>query len=126
MSLLLDTHVLLWWSGGDPRLGATARTSMLDADGDLRVSALSAWEMSIKTSLGRLEAPDPRHLLAAEGFRELAFTVEHAVLAGALPPVHRDPFDRGLVAQARAEGLTLVTADVVLSRYDVDVLDATS
>lgn len=124
MSLLLDTHVLLWWSSGDQRLGPRSSRAIEDGEDEVHVSAISAWEVAIKKALGRLDSPDVRTLLSVQGFRELPFTVDHGIRAGALPAVHRDPFDRALVAQAMAGGLTLVTADDVLARYDVDVLDA--
>lgn len=123
MTLLLDTHVLLWWAGDDPRLG-TATRAAIASDALVAVSAVSAWEIAIKQALGRLTAPPLRELLAAEGFRELPLTVDHALEAGGLPDVHRDPFDRALVAQARVEGLVLVSADPKLSGYDVSLLDA--
>ena len=124
MSLLLDTHVLLWWSSGDKRLGPRSSRAIEDAGDDVHVSAISAWEVAIKKALGRLDVPDMRTLLSVQGFRELPFTVAHGMRAGALPPIHRDPFDRALVAQAVAQDLTLVTADPALAQYDVEILDA--
>ena len=89
------------------------------------MSAASAWEISIKTALGKLRFDgDLTAVLKAVGFDPLAIDVEHALAAGALPPVHRDPFDRMLVAQARAEGLTVVTRDDVFESYDVPTLRA--
>ena len=123
MTLLLDTHVLLWWAGNDARLGQRARRSL--ATGDVAVSAVSGWEIEVKRVRGRLDAPDDlAGLLAEQGFRELPLTLRHAVDAGRLPRHHDDPFDRALVAQARAEGLRLVTADRAIASYDVARLDA--
>lgn len=122
MTLLLDTHVLLWLAAGDPRLGAEARAAVVA--GRPQVSAISLWEVAIKTAAGRLRAPGLRQTLDDAGVVELAFSSRHAWAAGELPLHHRDPFDRALVAQARVEGLVLVTADTSLHRYDVALLDA--
>jgi len=123
--LLLDTHVLLWWVDDDARLGAGARRS-IQQSALVVVSAISAWEMAIKQALGRLAPPDVGAVLREQGFTALPFTIEHGSRAGALPLLHRDPFDRALVAQAMAGGHTLVTADDALAQYDVEVLDARS
>lgn len=124
--LLLDTQAWLWWQSDDKRLGAGARAA-IRAAGEVRLSAASAWEIAIKTSLGKLEVPEDSDVLAEleqDGFQPLAIEIAHAIAVRALPRIHRDPFDRVLVAQARLEGLTLVTADPVLSRYGIAVLDA--
>jgi PIN domain nuclease of toxin-antitoxin system len=119
VKLLLDTHVVLWWRQKSRRLGAQA-TALIAGAPDVYVSAASAWEVVIKSALGRLSLDDPfeSHVIDA-GFEALAITFAHAAEVGRLPPVHADPFDRMLVAQARVEGLTLVTHDDTLSRYDV-------
>lgn len=123
MTLLLDTHVLLWWASDDARLGARARRSLTEED--VAVSAVSGWEIEVKRARGRLDAPDDLvGLLAEQGFTELSLTLHHAVDAGRLPRHHDDPFDRALIAQARVEGLRLVTADRALAEYDVLRLDA--
>ncbi|MFL6263645.1 MAG: type II toxin-antitoxin system VapC family toxin [Thermoanaerobaculia bacterium] len=120
--LLLDTHVFLWWRGEPSRLSPDARSSISTAD-IVFVSAASAWEAAIKASLGRLELPDTVEAgVLASGFEKLLITLSHAEHAANLPPHHRDPFDRMLVAQARAEGLTLVTHDRLLEPYDVEIL----
>jgi PIN domain nuclease of toxin-antitoxin system len=120
--LLLDTHVFLWWRGEPSRLTAEARSRVATADIAF-VSAASAWEATIKASLGRLELPDTFEAgVVASGFEKLLITFAHAELAAALPAHHRDPFDRMLVAQAQAEGLTLVTHDRLLEPYDVEIL----
>lgn len=122
MSLLLDTHVLLWLASDDPRLGSATRAAVARAD--VLVSAISLWEIAIKQAAGRLTAPPAAALLADAMVTVLALNGEHAIAAGALPGHHRDPFDRALVAQAQLEGLVLVTADHQLQQYDVALLDA--
>lgn len=123
MRLLLDTHVLIWWDQGE-KLSATAMKGIREAD-QVYVSAVSAWEIAIKASLGRLETT--RRLADAiveSGFEELAVRIAHAEGVAELPWHHRDPFDRLLVAQAAAERLTVVTRDKVFARYGVRTLRA--
>ena len=123
MRLLLDTHVLLWALGDPASLSRDARGAIEDDSNDVLASAASAWEISIKRTAGKLDAPeDLASALDATGIDPLAITVEHAVAAGALPLHHCDPFDRMLVAQARIDGLTLVTRDSLLSRYGVALM----
>ena len=125
MRLLLDTHVLLWWLADDAQLGADARAAIGDGESHVAVSAASAWEIAIKQRLGKLRAPDDLAAqLARHRFVPLAVTVPHARRAGALPPVHDDPFDRMLVAQAELEGLIVVTRDAAIGRYGVPTLAA--
>lgn len=125
MNLLLDTHVLLWWLADGPKLGGPARDAIAAAENDCIVSAATIWEIAIKSALGKIEVPaDIEELLAHEGFSSLGVSAEHAWEAGRLPPVHRDPFDRMLVAQCKIEGLTLVTHDATLGRYSVPILQA--
>lgn len=125
MRLLLDTHVLLWWLADDAQLGAEARAAIGEGEAHVAVSAASAWEIAIKQRLGKLRAPDDLAAqLARHRFVQLAVTVPHALRAGALPPVHDDPFDRMLVAQAEFEGLTVVTRDAAIGRYGVPTLAA--
>lgn len=120
--LLLDTHTFLWWRGEPARLNAEAHRRITTAD-IVFVSAASAWEAAIKISLGRLEIPDSFETgVVASGFEKLLITFAHAAHAAALPAHHRDPFDRMLVAQAQAEGLTLVTRDRLLEPYEVAIL----
>jgi PIN domain nuclease of toxin-antitoxin system len=124
--LLLDTHALLWWLADDPRLGPHARQLIQDERNEVFVSAASAWEISIKKAMGKLKAPDDLDgIVEEEGFDTLPISFFHGERAGELPPLHRDPFDRMLVAQAQAEGLDLVTGDAMLGRYGVKVVDAT-
>lgn len=125
MRLLLDTHTFLWWLGGDGRLGDAARKAIADPDNVVYVSAASAWEISIKNAKGRLRVQeDVEVAIDAEGFRPLSIEVAHGVAAGELPPEHRDPFDRVLIAQARRESLVVVTDDRAFDRYDVETLAA--
>ncbi len=125
MRLLLDTHALLWWLAGGDELSAAAFEAIAASSSIVHVSAVSAWEMSIKRAKGRLESPtDLVDAMAANGFAELAINVAHAELAGALPPHHADPFDRLLIAQARIEGLTIVTRDPAFEVYGIPLLVA--
>jgi PIN domain nuclease of toxin-antitoxin system len=123
--LLLDTHTFLWWLADDFRLGTRARALIADAKNQVFVSAATAWELSIKKSLGKLEAPDDLDaMVEEEGFEKLAITFFHGERAGDLPQLHRDPFDRMLVAQSQAEGLEIITADEAIPKYGVKTFDA--
>ncbi len=127
MRLLLDTHALLWWLFDDPRLSETGRSAIADPDNEILVSAASGWEISTKHRLGKLpEAGDvptelPRYLRKAR-FGVLPVGLGHALAAGALQGPHRDPFDRMLIAQARIEGLSVVTVDPVFRDYAASVV----
>jgi PIN domain nuclease of toxin-antitoxin system len=122
VGLLLDTHVLLWWLSADKRLPDELRQRLND-DPDVWVSAVTVWEIATKQSIGKLDAPRPlSEAVTTSRFQELPITFDHAVAVGNLPVLHRDPFDRMLVAQARHEQLTLVTADPQIHRYEVDLL----
>ena len=124
MRLLVDSHVALWWLDGNDALGPTCRSGLESAD-EVFFSAVTPWELGIKRSLGKLSFPGGLvEVLQESGFAGLPISVDHAVRAADLPPHHRDPFDRMLVAQARAEALTLVTADRTLEPYEVPLLDA--
>lgn len=121
--LLLDTHALLWSVGDTDRLSSLARDVLSAGVVPAFVSAASVWEIAIKRASGKLKAPDDLlEQVALARFGELGITFEHAVLAGALPPHHADPFDRMLIAQAQSENLTLVTNDARIAVYDVPVL----
>lgn len=125
MDLLLDTHVLLWWLADDPQLTKSARQAIGDPERRVLVSAASAWEISIKRALGKLDAPeDLSGALAASDLEPLPITVDHAQLAGALTRHHDDPFDRMLVAQATIEYLAIVTGDARIGAYDVPMISA--
>lgn len=125
MSLLLDTHVLLWWLDDDGGISKATRSRIADPQTVVYVSAVSAWEIGIKKTLGKLSAPDDLiDQLQKGGFSELPITIADGLLAGALPRHHDDPFDRMLVAQAQRHGLTIVTGDPSFSTYGIAVLDA--
>ena len=121
MRLLLDTQVLLWAADNSERLSAPGRKLLRSPENELLFSAASLWEVAIKHSLGRVDFQvEPsvlRRGLIDNGYVELPITSQHAVAVDALPDIHRDPFDRLLLAQAQCEGAMLVTADKVLARY---------
>ena len=122
MSLLLDTHIVLWAITGDRTLG-DAFLDRLRHDPDIFLSPVTLWEITIKQAAGKLDGPpDLAERVRDMGFREQSVTHAHAMTAGRLPAHHRDPFDRMLVAQAVVEGLTLVTRDPDIRRYDVEIL----
>jgi PIN domain nuclease of toxin-antitoxin system len=121
MNLLVDTHLILWAAGEPHKLSKKARRLLDDPTSKLWFSAVSVWEVAIKSSLGRKDfRVEPRRLrrgLLDNGWHELVVTSEHAVATLDLPAIHKDPFDRVLLAQAQTEGLTLVTSDAVVARY---------
>lgn len=124
MRLLIDSHVALWWLARDEALGPVSAAHLQSAD-EVFFSAVTPWELGIKKALGRLAYPDGLvAALSATGFVELSISAAHAERAPALPPHHRDPFDRMLVAQAQLESLVLLTADRSLDAYDVEIIDA--
>ena len=125
MILLLDTHALLWALADPSALRPEARESIASPANDVLVSAASVWEIAIKRGLGKLQAPaDIGGAVTATNFVGLPITLADADAAGALPLLHRDPFDRMLVAQARRVGAVIVTADPVFATYGVEVLRA--
>ena len=120
MNLLLDTHILIWAAGQPERLSDEARALLQDPETEPFFSAASLWEIAIKNRLGRANFSDPHLLyrgLVENGYTELAVTGIHAVAVDLLPAIHKDPFDRILVAQARVEGITLLTVDKIVGRY---------
>jgi PIN domain nuclease of toxin-antitoxin system len=120
MNLLLDTHVLLWWLDDPAQLSEVAGTAIRDGANVVWVSAATAWEIVIKKTLGKLDAPDNLDEVLREcRFTPLPITIAHALAVQSLPMHHRDPFDRMLVAQARAEGMTIVTHDPKVLEYPV-------
>lgn len=124
MRLLLDTHTLLWWLA-DEDLNAQAREAIADPANLVAVSAASVWEISIKKALGKLAAPDDlEQQVQTGGFVPLPLSIAHGIAAGRLPRHHDDPFDRMLIAQALAEGLTIVTCDKRFDDYGVALLAA--
>lgn len=125
MRLLLDTHALLWWIADSPQLGTAARDAIAASETSVAVSAVSAFEIAMKRSIGKLTFDgDLQAELEHNAFEPLAVTLPHALAAGSLPMIHRDPFDRILVAQASLEHRTFVTADTTLGGYGVPVLEA--
>lgn len=121
MKLLVDTHLLLWAASAPDKLPAAARDLIDDSENSLLFSVASIWEIAIKRGLGRDDFKvDPRLLrrgLLDNGYEELAISSEHAVSVDSLPPIHRDPFDRLLIAQATVEGIILLTADEHVGDY---------
>lgn len=121
MKLLLDTHLLLWAAGQPDKLSAAARRLLGDKRHSLHFSAASVWEIAIKQALGREDfRVDPavlRRGLLENGYGEVPIGGEHAVAVSVLPPLHKDPFDRILVAQAVVEGMLLLTADMQVAQY---------
>jgi PIN domain nuclease of toxin-antitoxin system len=124
-SLLLDTHVLLWCLSEPERLHPSAREQIESPDSNVWVSAVSGWEMELKRALGKLEAPDDLEAqLRERRFTELPLRLRHVEALRGLPPLHRDPFDRMLVAQCVADDLTLVTHDAQVLAYPIRTLPA--
>ncbi|MFJ4708033.1 type II toxin-antitoxin system VapC family toxin [Streptomyces anulatus] len=122
MRLLLDTHVILWWLADSDELSDQAK-ELLDTEPSVHLSAVSAWEIAIKQSLGKLDGPDDlAERVRDSQFTTLPITAGHGVRAGRLPPLHPDPFDRTLVAQAQIEGMTILTRDKWIPQYDVAVM----
>ena len=126
MRCLLDTHILLWWMADDARLRDEVRSAITAPDNEIVVSAATIWEAAIKRALGKLrfETPVLLRALSQGGIRILPISAEHALAAGELPRHHDDPFDRMLVAQAAAEGLTIITRDSWLRSYAVGIVQA--
>jgi PIN domain nuclease of toxin-antitoxin system len=123
MNGLLDTQVVLWWLADDPKLPRLYRDAIADGRSVCYVSAASIWEISIKAALGKVVVPEGYMAqLQKQGFVELAITWEHSRAMQALPLIHRDPFDRLLVAQAMVDKLILLSADKHVRKYDVKVL----
>jgi PIN domain nuclease of toxin-antitoxin system len=122
MRLLLDTHVVLWALADPDELRDTTRGMLALGSNEVFVSAASVWEVAIKRALGHLSIDGSLvDSVTATGFHLLSIATEHAERAGSLPMLHRDPFDRMLVAQAQVEGLTIVTRDAAIERYEVPV-----
>jgi PIN domain nuclease of toxin-antitoxin system len=123
VKLLLDTHAALWWMADDERMGAAAATRLADGGNQVLLSAAIVWEVAIKRSLGKLEAPDGfAATLVSAGAVPLAVNLAHAAAVETLPWHHRDPFDRMLVAQADIEGAVIVSRDEALRAYGVPLV----
>ncbi|WP_298172118.1 type II toxin-antitoxin system VapC family toxin [Novosphingobium sp.] len=121
MKLLLDTHLLIWTAAAPDKLSKKARKLIEDRDNEIAFSAVSIWEIAIKYALQRPDFNVDPHLVRRgcldNAMTELAMTSAHAITTASLPPIHKDPFDRLLIAQAMAEGVTLLTADEAIARY---------
>ena len=125
MKLLLDTHALLWWLDDPGLLSVEARRAIARGDNAVFVSAAAAWEIAIKTAMGRLQAPENlEEVMAAERFEPLPITLAHALAVGGLPTIHQDPFDRIQIAQAGHENLTMVTRDPLIQQYPISSIAA--
>ena len=124
--LLLDTQALIWWDENNPKLGGNARAAIQNAD-MVYVSAASAWEIVIKTAIGKLRTRrKPKQVVLDGGFEELPVSFEHVEGVNELAARHQDPFDRVIIATARVEGLTILTSDDHFQDYDVPLIDARS
>ncbi len=123
-SYLLDTHILLWWLCNSPRLSTQIQKLIADPSNEIYISPASVWEASIKRTLGKLEFDNEELLTAIDssGFREIAVTVRHGLIAGGLPRYHEDPFDRMLIAQAQVEGFSIITHDAKFKHYNVPII----
>ena len=125
MNILLDTHVLIWALENNPTLSDDARSSIIHAENLVFVSSVSVWEIGIKKHLGKLEVPgNLQEEIRLHRFTPLSINYDHAELASKLPNIHKDPFDRMLIAQAIVEKLTLVTRDELISKYELKILKA--
>lgn len=124
MNLLLDSHAFLWWLTDDSRLSAGARQVVADPSSRVHISAATIWELSIKAALGKLDldGADLIEEIEENAFVELPMTARHSAAAALLPRHHGDPFDRMLIAQARIEGLTIVTRDSAFRAYDIAIV----
>jgi len=127
MKALLDTHTFLWWVTNDAQLSDAARDIIADGANHIYLSVASAWEIAIKVGTGKLQLPEPpsqyvTNRVAQNGFRVLPILLAHALHTAALPPHHRDPFDRILVAQSFVEEMPLLTADAQIAVYGVFVI----
>jgi len=127
MRALLDTHTFIWWVTDDSRLSSTARHIIADSENTLFLSAASAWEIVIKVRLGKLDLPEPPETyipsrLAVNRFESLPIKMVHALQVINLPDLHRDPFDRIIIAQSQFEKLPIITVDSLITRYPIDVI----
>lgn len=120
-SYLLDTHILLWWLADDEKLTQGVRKLVSDPNNNIIVSAVSIWEVVIKKSLNKLDAPDDLiAILEGNNIEILPMTADHAMLVGCLPLIHSDPFDRLLIAQCMFEDLIFVTHDGIIPKYNIE------
>ncbi len=125
MKLLIDSHVVVWWLDEPHKLSAAAHAAISNPDHEVFISAASIWELGLKQAKGKLRLPQGfLNLLRADGFSFLPITTEHATHAVSLPPLHADPFDRMLIAQAMTDSLVLVTRDAVIPLYSIPMIPA--
>lgn len=125
MNILLDTHVLIWALENNPTLSDKARNSIVRASNIVFVSSASVWKIAIKKQLAKLESPDNLlEEIKLHRFTPLPINHDHAELAGKLPDIHKDPFDRMLIAQTIIEKLTLVTRDKLITKYNIKIIEA--
>lgn len=126
MRILLDTHALLWWLSDNPKLGEKARAKIADPKNLILVSAASLWEIAIKQGIGKIEADiaEIEKEVAQQGMVRLGIEADHLIELTSLPDHHRDPFDRMLIAQAGAEDISLLTADMQVAAYSIDRIAA--
>lgn len=127
MKALLDTHTFLWWNANEPQLSETVRAIIADGNNEIFLSAASAWEIAIKAALGRLSIPAPPEQYVADRLtlhhmQGLPIQLSHALRVYSLPEIHRDPFDRLLIAQSQMEKMPILTTDKNISSYDVEVI----
>jgi PIN domain nuclease of toxin-antitoxin system len=121
--LLIDSHTFLWWSEPSPHLSLTARGAIADPTNEVLISAAAVWELTIKVSSGRLSLPeDLETMVASQRFAILSITFPHLTRLAGLPRLHRDPFDRMMIAQALAEGIPIATSDRVFASYGLQVV----
>jgi PIN domain nuclease of toxin-antitoxin system len=123
VQLLIDSHAFLWWSDASPTFGSAAHEAIADPANEVLVSVAALWELTIKTSSGRLSLPaDLETIVANQGFAVLSIEFPHLTRLAALPRLHRDPFDRMMIAQALAKGIPIATGDRVFAAYGVQVI----
>ncbi len=127
MAYLLDTHVLLWFSSGDRLLSEKAKSIIENGENEIYLSSISVWELSIKARLGKLRLKKDLKQFITENIVEysiiqLPVNIAHALEISKLPDIHKDPFDRMLIAQSLVEDLTIITSDEFISRYDVNTI----
>lgn len=129
MKILLDTHIFLWMFLTPSRISANVESLLKDANNEIFLSSASSWEISIKYGIGKLKLPDPPEIYVPErmkraNFKSLEITHQHALAVADLPQIHKDPFDRLLIAQANIENFTLLSADSIFGKYTVKLIDA--
>lgn len=123
MQLLIDSHAFIWWSESSPVLGGAARAAIADPSNEVFVSIAGLWELSIKAGLGKLALPDDLEIMISnQGFSVLSITFAHLRRYSGLPSLHRDPFDRMMIAQALAEGIPIATGDRAFAAYGVQTV----